>query len=185
MKRLIWCTSLGLMLALSGCGTTPARHDAVPPLDQVTSLSAKYLPGYTLRAEDRGGSSPAYVLIDPDGSVVPHVPSWQGLKGLTLVDAKGQKYMGSPSLNDLLRKRKVRVASSDDALQVARLIIGLGRGRGSLNEDWEYSARKMDGGWLIQPKYVGPPAMVRYHGACELLVDADALFVELREQSWN
>ena len=185
MKILTACACVGMMLSASGCGTTPERRDVARALDQIMSLNGKHLPGYTLRAEDRGGSSPAYVLVDPTGSVVPDVPGWQGLKGLTLTDAKGQEYMGSPSLNDLMRKRKIRVTSSADALQIAKLIIGLGRGRGTLNENWEYSACKTDTGWLIQPKYVGPPVMVRYHGACELAIDANGLFVELRERSWK
>ena len=182
MRVVIVCACASMVLALSGCGSTPETHDPTPPLEQVKALCTKYLPGFSLHAEDRGGSSSAYALVDPGGSVVSEVPGWQGLKGLTLLDAKGHEYMGSPSLNALLRKRRIRVTSSDDALQIARLIVGLGRGRGTLGENWVYSAQRMDGGWLIVPKYVGPTAMVRYHGECELHVDADGLFVELRER---
>jgi hypothetical protein len=40
----------------------------------------------------------------------------------------------------------------------------------------------MDGGWIIYPLYLGSPAMVRYQGVCELHVDTDGLFLELRER---
>lgn len=191
MKQGIGISLVGVMLALSGCGsitdTSDGEKGAVqvePGIKQLKSLKEKHLPNYTLRAEDRGGTWPIYVLVAPDGSVVKCWNSMQGMEDLKLTDPKRKNYMGSPIMNSLFRKLKTKAASADEALQITKLIVGLAGGYGYLSEEWKFSTPvTRDGFWLIKaPQYVGPPASIITRGSYELHVDSKGAFVELRER---
>jgi hypothetical protein len=69
MRRLSELVCLCLMVTMIGC-TTHASDREAKQVEELAALTAKYLPGYTLRAEDRGGSSPAYLLVSPDGQPI-------------------------------------------------------------------------------------------------------------------
>ncbi len=182
MKPFLLFSCFGIALTLSSCATVPSSNSTNSMGEQLTSLTAKYLPGYTLRAEDRGGSSPTYLLVAPGGDAVRGVPGWQELKGVTVAHGDGDVYMGSPALNALFRERRIRITSRAQALEIAHLITGLaGMGMFTEHKHWKNRVKRFQGGWLLTTEYVGPPAMIRDHGSCELLVGPDKQFIELGE----
>lgn len=151
------------------------------PLGELKTLTAKYLTGCKLKPITIEGIT-AYRVVDQYGKLAHNIPGWQILEGLNLTKGKlDMVYMGNPSLNSLLRERKTLVSSSDDAVAVTRLTLALTQGLSQLGDMWKYSATKMDGGWVVNSKYAGPPAMISGLRNFEILVNAKSEFMELRE----
>jgi hypothetical protein len=155
------------------------------PTNDVGILVAKYLPNYGIREVPAKEGRGRYLeLVAPDGTPVPDVPHWQGLKPLTAAEVPQYAYLGNPQLNAILRDRKTTVASSGDALEVGRLVWCLGRPRYSVAKTWSRNAERIEGGWLLKalPYKVPMPAGVEHVGDFEIVVDADQRFVAFRER---
>ena len=155
------------------------------PTNDVSILVAKYLPDDGIREVPAKEGRGRYLeLVAPDGTPVPGVPHWQGLKPLTAAETPQYSYLGNPQLNAILRDRKITLASSADALDIGRLVWCLGRPRYSVAKTWSRNAERIDGGWLLKalPYKVPMPAGVEHVGDFEIVVDADHRFVAFRER---
>ena len=157
------------------------KEDPDKSMPELKALFAKYLPKCRLKALDYKGTT-IYRVVDQKGNDVHNVPGWQMITGLTIVKKKSdKKYMGNPALNSLLKERKTPISKGEEALEVARLVIGLTRGSNWIRRDmWKYSVNKIDGGWLVDVLYIGPPAMISPR-QLEVFVDKNSKFLELRE----
>ena len=94
--------------------------------------------------------------------------------------AEGLILWRNPALDRAVPSLNLKVPTAAAAEDVARMILGLFKGPGLL-EDWTVKAQPMENGWLVTPTYDGPPAQVGWQGPVELIVE-DGLLKDVRQR---
>jgi hypothetical protein len=176
---------------------TLKRLAAIKPVPDEVKLAAlirQYLPGYSLRQTTNGGAAgvgSSAVLLTPSGgeinlasaraawsSLVPALPPADSPRPLF----SGRTYERNPKLTALLSALHLRIATANEAEDIARLIFGLFKGWPPYqSENWTLKAEPLENGWVVTPTYVGPPTQLCYQGPLVMIVE-DGTLVDASER---
>jgi beta-lactamase regulating signal transducer with metallopeptidase domain len=147
--------------------SNPAEINVDPGIAEAVALVKKYLPGSALRKVRKGAApaeSFAEILTTSSGQEV-------GLGSLRQawanVNDRSDGYLHNPKLTALLPSLKVKIATAEEAQDVARMVYELFFWEGVA--EWSFKAQRRENGWLVTPTYVGPPAGVGAHYPVELI----------------
>jgi hypothetical protein len=162
-------------------------------------LLRKYLPDFKVHVRfDRHLSGETRIfLVNRLGEITP-LPNEEWRKN----DA--EKFARSRQVAEFFRRQKIKVASAEDAVEVAKLFEEL-QGAAfyvaflNINTkdfrvfdkefiesqfgpriNWKYSAEKRKEGWSVKEEYVGPPASIMNPPVYEIDLDEQQMFQDLR-----
>src|SRR3954467_652994 len=144
-----------------------------------SALLRKYLPDFRVYVRfDRHMSGETRIfVVNRRGEITP-LPNedWTG--------KDGEKFFRSAQVAEFIRKRKIKVESAEEAVEVTKLfeeVQGAAHYVAFLNfntkdfkvfdkafiesqfgprRDWKYSAGKSKEGWTVKVEYTGPPASI-------------------------
>jgi len=168
--------------------SNPVEINVEPGIDRRAALVKKYLPGCALKAVRKQTAAQELldeILTTPSGQEVDLASLRQAWVGTSEVPSERPVAWHNPKLTELLPPLKVEIATASDAVEVARVILGVFKSRGDF-EDWGFKAEHRENGWLVTPSYIGPPAQVRHQSSIELIM-ADGVLQDVRQidESFN